>query len=275
MAGSGKPKERPMKKSFVRGTWQKSRAFSPAVITEGGKVTWIAGHTGQKDPAGNSLAGDFEAQMRQTFKNIETTLKESGASLKDIVTMTVFLADSRYTTPMTEIRTEIFGEDFPASAAITVTGFADPSMLIEIQGIAVIGFAQPAKREETKVSAISVEARLDRLPVTGLHRKVFNLIGVGMFFEGFDIYIAESVLGATYKTGFSTLEQNGLFISMTFVGMTLGALLTGFLGDRYGPQFTYQVNLLVFGAAALASAVAPNMTTLIVLRFLMGLGLRR
>ena len=123
------------------------------------------------------------------------------------------------------------------------------------------------------MSAISVEARLDRLPGTGLHRKVFNLIGVGMFFEGFDIYIAASVLGATYKTGFSTLEQNGLFISMTFVGMTLGALLTGFLGDRYGRQFTYQVNLLVFGAAALASAVAPNMMTLIVLRFLMGLGL--
>jgi putative MFS transporter len=81
------------------------------------------------------------------------------------------------------------------------------------------------------------------------------------------------VLGATYKTGFSTLAQNGLFISMTFVGMTLGALLTGFLGDRYGRQFTYQLNLLVFGAASLASAVAPEMTTLIVLRFLMGLGL--
>jgi hypothetical protein len=38
-----------MKKSFVRGTWQKSRAYSPAVITEGGKVVWIAGHTGQRD----------------------------------------------------------------------------------------------------------------------------------------------------------------------------------------------------------------------------------
>ena len=127
-----------MKKSFMRGTWQKSRAFSPAVITEGGKVIWIAGHTGQKDSDGNSLAGDFDAQMRQTFKNIEATLKEAGASLKDMVTMTVFLADARYTTRMTEIRTEIFGEDFPASAAITVTGFADPSMLIEIQGIAVV-----------------------------------------------------------------------------------------------------------------------------------------
>jgi MFS transporter, putative metabolite:H+ symporter len=126
------------------------------------------------------------------------------------------------------------------------------------------------------VSAIgigSIAARLDRLPVTRLHRSVFNLIGVGMFFEGFDIYIAASVLGATYKTGFSTLQQNGLFISTTFVGMTLGALLTGFLGDRYGRRFTYQLNLIVFGAASLASAVAPNMTALILLRFLMGLGL--
>jgi MFS transporter, putative metabolite:H+ symporter len=123
------------------------------------------------------------------------------------------------------------------------------------------------------VSAISVGARLDRLPITRLHRKVFNPIGVGMFFEGFDIYIAASVLGATYKTGFSTLEQNGFFISMTFAGMTLGALLTGFLGDRYGRQFTYQLNLLMFGAASLAPAVAPDMTTLIILRFLMGLGL--
>jgi putative MFS transporter len=94
-----------------------------------------------------------------------------------------------------------------------------------------------------------------------------------MFFEGFDIYIAASVLGAAYKTGFSTLAQNGLFISMTFVGMTLGALLTGFLGDRYGRRFTYQLNLIVFGAASLVSVVAPDMTTLIVLRFLMGLGL--
>ena len=123
------------------------------------------------------------------------------------------------------------------------------------------------------MSAISIGARLDRLPVTQLHRKVFNLIAVGMFFEGFDIYIAASVLGATYKSGFSTLVQNGFFISMTFVGMTLGALLTGFLGDRYGRQFTYQLNLIVFGVASLASAVAPNMTTLIALRFLMGLGL--
>ncbi len=127
-----------MKKTFYSGTWQQKRAFSPAVITEGaGRIVWLAGHTGQIDNAGNSLAGDFDAQCRQTFRNLEKTLAESNARLSDIVTMTVFLIDARYTTRMTELRTEIFGKDFPASAAITVAGFADPTMMIEIQGVAV------------------------------------------------------------------------------------------------------------------------------------------
>ena len=129
-----------MEKSFVRGTWQVKRAFSPAVITQGGgRTIWVAGHTGQADDTGKSLAGDFDAQCRQVFRNIERTLAEADAKLADLVTMTVFLIDARYTTRMTEIRTEIFGRDFPASAAITVAGFADPSIMIEIQGIAVAG----------------------------------------------------------------------------------------------------------------------------------------
>jgi 2-iminobutanoate/2-iminopropanoate deaminase len=129
-----------MEKSFVRGTWQQRRAFSPAVITEGAARTiWVAGHTGQVDDTGKSLVGDFEAQCRQTFRNIERTLADAGAKLGDIVTMTVFLIDARYTTRMTEIRTEIFGTDFPASAAITVAGFADPAMMIEVQAVAVAG----------------------------------------------------------------------------------------------------------------------------------------
>lgn len=128
-----------MKKSFVRGARAETRAYSPAVITEGAARTiWIAGHTGAVDDAGKSLAGDFDAQCRQTFRNIEKTLAEAGAKLSDMVTMTVFLIDARLTTRMTELRTGIFGKDFPASAAITVAGFAQPGMMLEIQGIAVV-----------------------------------------------------------------------------------------------------------------------------------------
>ena len=127
-----------MKKSFIGAARTAKRAYSPAVITEGGKTIWLAGHTGAVDDAGKSLAGDFDAQCRQTFRNIEKTLAEASAKLADLVTMTVFLIDARYTTRMTEIRREIFKDDFAGSAAITVAGFADPNMIIEIQGIAVL-----------------------------------------------------------------------------------------------------------------------------------------
>jgi 2-iminobutanoate/2-iminopropanoate deaminase len=131
-----------VKKSFVSGERAAKRAYSPAVITEGAaKTIWLAGHTGAVDDAGKSLAGDFDAQVRQTFRNLEKTLAQAGAKLSDMVTMTVFLIDTRHTTRMTELRTEIFGRDFPASAAITVAGFAVPEMMIEVQGVAVIASA--------------------------------------------------------------------------------------------------------------------------------------
>ncbi len=123
------------------------------------------------------------------------------------------------------------------------------------------------------MSIVNAGPRLDRLPVAAFHRRIFTLIAIGMFFDGFDIYIAGTVLGATLKTGFSTIGQNAAFISSTFIGMMLGSFFTGFLGDRFGRRFTYQANLALFGLASLAAAFAPDMTVLIALRFLMGVGL--
>jgi MFS transporter, putative metabolite:H+ symporter len=99
------------------------------------------------------------------------------------------------------------------------------------------------------------------------------LIGAGMFFDGFDIYVVATVLGATLKSGFSTMGQNAQFVSATFLGMMLGSFLTGFLGDKYGRRFTYQANLAIFGLASVAAAFAPSMGVLILLRFIIGVGL--
>ena len=121
--------------------------------------------------------------------------------------------------------------------------------------------------------SVNAGARLDRLAISGFHRRILTLIGIGMFFDGYDVYVAATVLGATLKSGFSTLGQNAQFVSVTFAGMMIGSFLTGFLGDRYGRRFTYQANLIIFGLASIASAFAPTMFVLIVLRGVMGLGL--
>src|SRR5437868_10933386 len=121
--------------------------------------------------------------------------------------------------------------------------------------------------------AVNAGARLDRLPVGLFQYRIFWLVGAGMFFDGYDLYVAGGVLASTIQSKFSTLPQNLQFISLTFVGMTIGSLVTGFLGDRFGRRFTYQVNLLIFGLASLAAAFAQDMDQLIICRFVQGLGL--
>ena len=122
-------------------------------------------------------------------------------------------------------------------------------------------------------TSVNAGARLDRLPISSFHYRIFWLVGAGMFFDGYDLYVAGGVLASTVQTKFSTVPQNLQFLSLTFVGMTIGALVTGFVGDKYGRRFTYQINLLIFGLASLAAAFAQDMNQLIACRFVQGLGL--
>jgi len=118
----------------------KARAYSPAVVTEGGRIVWLAGQTGIRDDQGKDLSGNFEAQVRQTFHAMDLTLKKTGGSLADLVTMTVFINDPRHGDRFVEIRREVFPDGrYPASALITVSNFAQPGIMLEIQGVAVIG----------------------------------------------------------------------------------------------------------------------------------------
>jgi len=126
-------------KDYIKGERPQQRGYSEAVITEGGRTVWLAGQTATADDAGKSLAGDFEGQVRQLFKNLNRTLEKAGGKLADMVQMTVFITDVRYGDRLTQIRREVFGDNFPGSALITITALANPDAKIEIQGYAVIG----------------------------------------------------------------------------------------------------------------------------------------
>ncbi len=122
------------KECFSTDARARERAFSRAVITEGGKTVWLAGQT-----ASNAQA-DFEGQVREVFASLEKTIKAvGGAGLSDMVTMTVFINDNAMGDRFVKLRQEVFKECFPASALITVTGFARPGLLVEVQGVAVVG----------------------------------------------------------------------------------------------------------------------------------------
>jgi 2-iminobutanoate/2-iminopropanoate deaminase len=111
----------------------KARAYSRAVITRGGATVWLAGQTAAGPGA------DFETQTREVFARLDETIRAVGGhGLQDMVIMTVFIKDARHGDRFVELRREIFKDNFPASALITVSGFARPEILVEVQGVAVV-----------------------------------------------------------------------------------------------------------------------------------------
>lgn len=117
----------------------RERAFSRAVATTGGKIVWLAGQTVTEDATGRSLAGDFEGQTREIFRILEERLKGFGGDLSNIVTMTVYIGDTRYGDEFVAIRRTLFDNDeYPSSALITVVGFARPEILLEVKATAVV-----------------------------------------------------------------------------------------------------------------------------------------
>lgn len=118
---------------------QASRAYSPAIVARGGRTVYLAGQTAGADLDGKSVLGDFEGQARTVFKMLDATLQKVGGTLANMVTMTVFIIDPRHGDKLVQLRKDFFPDGkFPCSALITVSNFAAPGLLIEIQGIAVI-----------------------------------------------------------------------------------------------------------------------------------------
>src|SRR5207237_8727721 len=138
--GGGDAMAYAMKRRNLKNGRAQARGYSQAVVTEGGRVVWLAGVVAGEDSSGRSLAADFDGQVREVFARLGRTLEEAGGRLSDMVTMTVFITDARLGDRFTQLRCEIFGDDFPASALITVARLARPEMLVDVQGIAVVPY---------------------------------------------------------------------------------------------------------------------------------------
>ena len=67
---------------------QKTRAFSPAVITEGGRIVWLAGQTATVDLEGKDISGKFDEQARTVFGLIGRTLERAAPSVTNSVPLT-------------------------------------------------------------------------------------------------------------------------------------------------------------------------------------------
>lgn len=122
-------------------------------------------------------------------------------------------------------------------------------------------------------SPVTVAARIDRLPLLSLHRKLAIVLGIGTFFDLYDVFLGSllaTVLGQIYHLG---ALQKAFIISSGFLGMFVGAIVLGIISDYLGRRSMYMVNLLIYSVFSLVAAFSPTYVWVIVLRFFAGLGL--
>jgi MFS transporter, putative metabolite:H+ symporter len=127
-----------------------------------------------------------------------------------------------------------------------------------------------AKTDRTLLTDIG--QRLDHLPVGPMHRKVVVAIGLGLFFEIYEIFLS-STISTTLKTQYD-LDGTALklLLTSTFLGMFLGSAALGRLADRIGRRRAFLFNLIWFSVWTLIGAFSPNPWFLVVTRFLAGVG---
>ena len=114
---------------------------------------------------------------------------------------------------------------------------------------------------------------LDQAKLSSLHRKVIALIAAGYFFDVIDFTVFGSLVPYLLQSKFATGAEAAAIGSATIFGMFIGTAGQGQFSDRFGRRFIYQFNLLLFGVFTILGALAPNITLLIVCRFIAGLGL--
>lgn len=115
--------------------------------------------------------------------------------------------------------------------------------------------------------------RLDALPFTGEHRRLLLGSGVGWALDAMDVGLVSFILAQLAVSWAATPGELSWIASAGFVGMAVGASLGGLLADRIGRRSVFALTLLVYGVATGASALAWSVGSLLVLRFVVGLGL--
>ncbi len=115
--------------------WDDNFSFSQAIRI--GNSVYVSGQVAI-DSEGNVVGkGDMRAQTRRALENVKTVLEAAGASLSDVVKVTVFLTDISRLMDTHEVRAEFFPDPPPASTAVEIKALAFPDLLIEIEAVAV------------------------------------------------------------------------------------------------------------------------------------------
>jgi MFS transporter, AAHS family, 4-hydroxybenzoate transporter len=120
---------------------------------------------------------------------------------------------------------------------------------------------------------VDVAEFIDQQPVGGFQLKLLALCAAVLFLDGFDTQAIGYVAPALAKEWGLTRAALGPVFSAGLFGLMIGALLLGPLADRIGRKKIIIFSTLAFGIGALVTALVNDVSTLLAIRFLTGLGL--
>jgi putative MFS transporter len=118
-----------------------------------------------------------------------------------------------------------------------------------------------------------IAARLERLPEFSWHRKMRLIVGTAWFFDSFDQYSIAYALPVLIPIWGLTPTQVGTIIAVGSAGQVLGSIGFGWLGERIGRIPVMVVTVLMITLMSFACAFTWNFQSLLVARFIQGLGL--
>jgi AAHS family 4-hydroxybenzoate transporter-like MFS transporter len=120
---------------------------------------------------------------------------------------------------------------------------------------------------------INVRSFIDERPVGRYQIFVIILVFLVVAFDGMDVAIMGFAAPEIIRTWGITKPQMGSILGAVFFGVTVGALIAGPVGDRYGRKLILTASVFWFGVLTLFASQAADVNTLFTLRILTGLGL--
>jgi putative MFS transporter len=120
---------------------------------------------------------------------------------------------------------------------------------------------------------VSIASRLERLPISGFHRRFITIISLGAWFDFYDIFMIAYIGAALQHSQFLTLQEFSYLVAAGFCGMFIGTVIFGMGSDYFGRKFAFVLMLLIYSVFTLLGAFAATARTLIWLRALAGVGI--